>query len=293
MPDRIVYEDSEASQKLYDEATIVPGGITDRLPSEAISVSSLLAEDLPPRLNPSVTSLRPAEQCITEAKPEWTAEALLQSPMPPSTWVGDMDLALKQRLRSNNPNPPPLSLQHPTISNLRPPLWAIKVWYLYADAIEQRNQWREAFKWLTEVAGTGVDVDGAKAVMGRLEWGMLLWPLGGGDDRSHLGVLSELLSTRWLRERHLDLFASYLMSLQEGSDWWIGGIYFAQLVRSLPIRPWQGKRPLPESLVHLGDTFTKGRYKYLIFPALVNNNHWIVLKVDIGKREITYGASHS
>ena len=277
-------------QAALGNETQIPKVILGLVPSVSISISSLLKKTLPTLLRSSAVNLQPVESCITNFEARWTVEELLEAPIPSRAWLNDLEIALKRKwiIRSGI-----TSVQHPTISNLYLPLWAGSFWYSLVGAVEQKEEWRRAEYW---VSGQVQDakVYEARELMGRVPWGMRIWALAGADSSSPVGVLARLLSTQWLSERHLDTLASYLnfrASKDKGGagKYWVGDVYLSTYVK----RVYRAaKRNISNNwdLNRYRDTITTNGYKHLLFPANLNNNHWIIFGVDLIKHEFCYGA---
>ena len=66
--------------------------------------------------------------------------------------------------------------------------------------------------------GTGMDVNngtrsrdpGGGETLDRTPWGLKLWPLIRHQRETRVGYLAELLSNKWLGERHIDTLVAYL-----------------------------------------------------------------------------------
>jgi len=277
-------------QAALNNETRIPKVILDLIPSASITVSSLLKMDLPTPLYPSAVNLRPAELCITDVATRWTVKELMKVPIPPRAWLSGLEIALKKkwltRARVN-------SAQHPTISGLYLPLWAGNFWYSLVGSAEQKEEWRRAEDW---VSGRMQDmkVYEARDLMGRIPWGMRVWALAGADSSSFVGVLARLLSTGWLGERHLDTLASYLnfrasRDRKGTGECWVGDVYLSIRLKEVYRA---AKKSISDDwdLKKYRDTITTNGYKRLLFPANLNDNHWIVFSVDLIKHEFRYGA---
>jgi hypothetical protein len=137
----------------------------------------------------------------------------------------------------------------------------------------QRSQWRIADNWLKTQGTRSIYVDEARELLGRVPWGMTIWAIN--KSTSSIGLLAELLSTKWLQERHINTYRAYLASCAEAhvAEWWIGEVYFSSLIAGLPEELPPG--PIVSSSSSLADyqmQITTGGYKHLLFPANVDNN---------------------
>jgi len=109
---------------------------------------------------------------------------------------------------------------------------------------------------------------------------------------SSIGVFAILLSTGWLRERHINVFASYLAFKARGhvDRLWIRGLHLSVLLKALPEKP-KWAEGAGKGLVPFERMFTEGGYKNLLFPANINDSHWILFSVDIEERVFCFGPS--
>jgi hypothetical protein len=276
---------STAFGPLYDTVVQIPddySGLGNHIcPTD--TVSALVDLDLPNLLTDS-DNLLPAESCVTNIDVCYTRDQLLRSPVPLRLWLGAIEIHLNQLLPLD---PHPISLRHPTVPGLYLPLWAVTVWGVLLQALEQQAIWVRAQEWLEARGAQDTYSHIAKELMGQVAWRTIqrLKPT------SQIGLLTELLSPIWLRERHLDLFALYLRShpMAHAGRQWFGGADLAILVRALPPASTIPNATLTADLMHYQEWVTSGSYNYLLFPALVNGNHWVVFSVDIKGKTFCFG----
>ena len=185
-----------------DNETRVPKPILDLLPSPDITISSLLKKSLPALLSPSAINLRPVKSPTTDAAARWTVKELLEAAIPPRIWLSDLEITLRKKWLTGARV---TSIRHPTISNLYFPLWIGNFWYSLVDAVEQKEKWKRAEGWVSRLV-QDLKVYEARGLMQQIPWGMRIWALTGAESSR----LARLLSTDWLRERHLDTLGSYL-----------------------------------------------------------------------------------
>ena len=154
----------------------------------------------------------------------------------------------------------------------------------------QRSQWRIADDWLKTQGTCSIDVDEARELLGRVPWGMTIWAIN--ESTLSIGPLTELLSTKWLWERYIDIYRAYLASCTEAHvvEWWIGEVYFSSLIVALPEELPPGPIVSSSSLADYQMQITTGGYKHLLFPANVDNKHWVVFCVDVEGRGLCFGA---
>ena len=266
---------------MYNEATKLPDEIAALIPPLTASILDLLSiNDLPDRCNGSSKFPQP-ESCLVHDRIDWTPQRLLNAAIPPATWIRHLQQEVKQRIAAGAT---PTAVRHPVVHGLVLPLWGVAFWFGMSYALEQYNVWYSASETLEDWSAEGIDDSEAKALMGQVTWGAIVRCL---NEYSPIGFLAELLHpTAWLRERHLDLFASYLAHRAEGratKDVWIKGVYPAHLLISKG-----GNAP---GLKGYATEITEGSYNHILIPAHVNGNHWVVLSADIKKAKVRWGES--
>jgi len=275
----------QASDTRYDALTQIPNDIGPTVPGSSVSILSLLDQDLPELLTISANSLPNVSTCIRYDECCWN-QSQLRSPVPPRAWVGNLEIELKQLLRLGQN---PLSLRHPTIDSLLLPLWGVRLWSDFVHAIEQRDKWEKSDEWLDDRVKETLEVEEVKALMGQVSWRMRV---KGINEVSPIGLLSDLLSTRWIRERHLDIFARYLTSRAAGSELkiWFGG---AAIAAALTWAPGDPTTPVenPVGLRTTLEAVLNGGYDRLLLPGHVDGNHWITLSVDMRNKRVSIGMS--
>jgi hypothetical protein len=270
----------------YDTAVRIPDDHPDlgNLIHPTDSISALVALDLPNLLTDD-DNLLPAESCVTFVVVHYTRDQLLRSPVPPRSWLGAIEIHLNRLLPLD---PHPISLRHPTVPGLYLPLWAVTVWGVLLQALEQQAIWGRAQEWLEDQGAQDTYSHMAKELMGQVAWRTTIQRL---KPTSQIGLLAELLSPTWLRERHLDLFALYLGShpMAHAGRQWFGGADLAILVKALPPASKIPKATLTADLMQYQEWVTSGSYDYLLFPAHVDGNHWVVFSVDIKGKTFCFG----
>lgn len=149
-------------------------------------------------------------------------------------------------------------------------------------------RWEMAQGWVASEASQGMEAGIVEELMGRASWSMVV-PTSPGINYS-IVFMSTFLSTDWLAARHFDVFTSYYSEHIRGhvDRWWVGGPYLATLIKGLANIP--NRLPRPDGdLECLRKTIIDGQYKRLMFPANLNNNHWIAVHVDVVGKEFCYG----
>jgi hypothetical protein len=277
---------STAFGPLYDTVVQIPDDHSDLgnhiRPTD--TVSALVNLDLP-NLPTDNDNLLLVESCITNVDVCYTRDQLLRSLVPLRLWLGAIEVCLNQLLLLD---PHPISLRHPTVPGLYLPLWVVTVWGVLLQALEQQAIWGRAQEWLEARGAQDTYSHMAKELMGQVVWRTTIQRL---KPTSQIRLLAELLSPIWLRECHLDLFALYLGShpMAHAGRQWFGGADLAILMRALPPASKIPNATLTADLMHYQEWVTSGSYDYLLFPAHVNGNHWVVFSVDVRGKTFCFG----
>lgn len=265
----------------------VPEEVLCRIPVETISVSNLVATDLPRRLQ---DVLRSPESCLSKRAPNWTDGKLWEAYVPPRTWLNGLEIALDCGWTSGI-----ISIEAPAGSgDLRFPIWIGNFWLEMVEVIEQKERWKSALGWMrTMVRSPGIQA--AEELLGRTPWGLRLWPLAGHDQSTRVGFLAGLLSNQWLAERHIDILTLYLDNrFQKGNQ--PGATLVAdQYLGSLLSRKrgeTAAKLREDRELRMYADKILGAHQERLLFPAHIGGStsgHWIVFSVNLRERTISYG----
>ena len=265
----------------------VPEEILQRIPAETVSVSNLVATDLPRCLQ---DVLRSPESCLSKQAPNWTAEQLWEARVPPRTWLDGLDIAVDRGWASGI-----LSIEAPVSSrNLRFPLWIGNFWLEMAEVIEQREKWKRALGWMQTMVRSP-EIQEAERLLERTPWGLRLWPLAGHNQSTRVGFLAGLLSNEWLAERHIDTLVSYLGDRFQKSNQPGATLVADQYLGSLLSRKrGETAARLRENreLRTYADKILGTHSERLLFPAHIGGSvsgHWIVFSVNTRERTISYG----
>ena len=186
-----IYVDGE-DQKAYERVTHIPPEISALFPSPMDSVESLISHNSFSPQPIGGKRLRPAKSCIVDSGVRWRKEDLLTAPIPPLQWIGDLEMELKAQLGAGRH---PSALQHPTIPDLRLPLWMVSLWFVIQAIEAQKALWTEAVTWLSSDAVTGEEVDRASELIKQLKWGTTIWPLL--EPTMLIGLVAELFRDHW------------------------------------------------------------------------------------------------
>ena len=265
----------------------IPEWILRRMPAETLSVSDLVATDLPRGLEDKLCS---PESCLSKQTPVWTVEHLWNTDVPSRTWLNDLDIALDRGWHSGIH-----SIEAPVGSNgQRFPLWTVCFWLKMVEVIKQKEKWKKARGWMRTMV-RGPEIQEAEKLLDRTPWGLKLWPLIGHQRETRVGYLAELLSNEWLGERHIDTLVTYLgdrlrKSCRSGAAF-IADHYLASLL-SRRRNENAAKLRGDQELGIYAEKILDGRHDRLLFPAHFGgkkSGHWVVFSVDIRRQTTSYG----
>ena len=275
------------TQETSPDPMRIPKEVEALLPPLTEHIPSLLRYNLPELVGLASERVPPAKTCISDEDVCWSLEALGTAPTPSAKWLGDLGVLVDRRVREGQVK---FSLRHPTVPDLRLPPWGMAFWRYALEARTEMDRWADAQKWMRDEAAKGTEFTGVQELIARTPWSMRVWAIDAGT--STISLLSVFLSTKWLAERHFDLFATYFTTLigERADEWWIGGTYLAALLKELP-------KNAKRSAQNRGGLFdfqvivTKKAYKHLLFPANLNGNHWIAVSVDVEQKVFRFGMS--
>jgi len=265
----------------------VPEEMLCQIPAETMFVSDLVTAALPKHLQ---GVLRSPGSCLSKRAPNWTAEQLWTTCVPPRTWLNNLDIAVDHKWASGI-----CSIEVPAGNrDLRFPLWIGSFWLGMVEAIEQRDRWKRAQGWMLTML-RGPEIQEAERLWDRTPWGLRLWPLAGHDQSTRVGFLAGLLSNEWLAERHIDILVSYLDDRFRESNQPGATLVADQYLGSLLSRKrgeTAAKLQEDRELRTYADKIMGGRHERLLLPAHIGGStvgHWIVFSVNIRERTISYG----
>jgi len=103
------------------------------------------------------------------------------------------------------------SVEHPSNPGIRFPPWVGTFWTILSGAIEEQKEWRRAVEWIRALT-QGHKTREAQAVFDRIPRNVPMWILSTEADRAvtKMSFFAQLLSDRFLAERHIDAFVTYL-----------------------------------------------------------------------------------
>ena len=275
-----------------NEEKVIPKDYENLIPSEEISVSSLLKIPLPTIVS-TANLLRPAKSCVACGSPSWTEDQLKTMRVPSKEWLMALDGAIVAGwLRGV------CSVEHPSDPNIRFPLWVGTFWTALTEVIQQQKEWRRAQEWVLTLTH-GQETRKIQAIFEKIPRKMYIWILPVEADRAvtKISFFAQILSDGFLAERHLDAFVAYLN---------------IRMLRSWPNAPGVLVADLPLSYtlsLHYNATAEKiqgctlllqytavfkhnAAYHSLLFPAHVGgveDGHWVIFSVNFAERNYSFG----
>jgi hypothetical protein len=272
---------------------VIPKDYERLIPSEEITISSLLNTPLPTILS-SVNLLRPAKSCVVCEPPSWTEDQLKTVRIPSKEWLMVLDAAIVDGWPKGA-----RSVEHPSDTKIRFPLWVGTFWTAISEVIQQRNEWRRAQEWVLTLT-QGRETHEVQAIFNKIPRKMYIWILPVEADRTvtKISFFAQLLSDGFLAERHIDAFVAYLNIQVRRRTPKAPGILVADLPLSVILSNYfdatadkiRGCKPLLQYTA----VFKSAAYRRLLFPAHVGgaqDGHWVVFSVDFAKSEYSFGES--
>ena len=273
---------------------VIPKGFEHIIPSEDISISSLLNTHLPTIVT-AVNLLRPAKSCVAFEEPNYTEDQLTTMQVPSKEWLTALDTAIIEGWLKGV-----RSIEHPSDAKVRFPLWVGTFWMAISEVIQEQRGWQRAQEWVLALP-QGRQTHEVQAVFDRIPRNTSIWMLPVEADRAvtRVSFFAQLLSDKFLAERHIDAFVTYLniMTRRNGPN--THGILAAYLplshVLSLYYNATSDKIQRCTLLLQYAAVFKQNAtYRILMFPAHVGgveDGHWVVFSVDFAKREYSFGES--
>ena len=179
-----------------------------------------------------------------------------------------------------------MSIQHPTNTSQLLPIWIVEYWAWFYRVLFAREQWKRAVDWvLMKDASPGRTK--VLDLIGRTNWGLDLWALDKAQLGMQIGEIGQLLSFEWLREVHMDTTAAYLNAVAN-RGWWAGNIALTECLREFTTLT-DGNRKASSALRDAQHEINVRKAKHILLPVNLYNSHWVVVRVDIKERRVTYG----
>jgi hypothetical protein len=277
-----------------DQYFPIPPDYSHLMPSPDMPVSSLLETPLPTTI-PALDDGRSAGSYITSELPSWTLAQLKSARVPSREWLTVLNDTIAKRSSGDA-----RSIEHPDDSTIRFPLWVGTFWTPLLDIIQEQKRWRNARKWVLALP-TCNETRELVAAFDRIPRQIYVWilPLKGDRESTTIDFFANLLSERFLAERHIDAFVVYLNIQARRSGPNAAGILVADLPLSENLKQHhdahEDKIVTNEVLAKYAELLRSTAYRTLLFPAHVGHGesgHWVCFRVDFEGRKYCYGERH-
>ena len=114
--------------------------------------------------------------------------------------------------------------------------------------------------------------------------------MGASNDPDRLiGNISDILSWDWVRETHMDV-AAEMFNATCTSDWLASNPYLAFTLCKLPLLS-DAQVQAEEALTNVMELVEHNSAQHIVFPVNIDDNHWIVVHIDLNAREHSQGLS--
>ena len=155
------------------------------------------------------------------------------------------------------------------------------------EAVRQQTWWKRALTWVL-CWPDSPECKGVIKLFGCISWGMGLGLYKVIDNDPFIRNISDLLTFTWLRDTHMEVAAS-VFNGTASHEWWVCG---TGLVATLELvlkesRDNMAENPVLKAQMDIIDCHEAWQ---ILLPVNLNNNHWIVVHVDLEKHVDTYGA---
>jgi len=272
------------SQMTYEDAMTIPADLKQLLlPAPGLSIPLLIRKVFPPMMDPLVSSIIPAGECITDHTVSWSTGAIIEAPVPPSKWVSNLDIAIRNQWATRETI---TAIQHPSLSHLLLPLWAVQYWTSIAHAIKARARWISALTWTLDQPNTPQRA-AVLDLIGKTSWQTTVSLPPHGGLVSTIDTIADLLSFDWLRETHMDTLATHF-NIHGSSDWMVASVYLSiRLPRVAELTEMEIQKE--ETLNSIKSQMEHRKATHLVFPVNIKKVHWIVFHVNMNKKTFSYG----
>jgi hypothetical protein len=190
------------------------------------------------------------------------------------------------------------SVTDPVYPNSRLPLWIVSFWKYMWETIGIQDLWRKAEKWLeSEIKtanGKGKEMCfEAQRLLRVLRWSEETEVAGANQDRTHL-FAAYLSNNTMMSTGHINMMFSHLSDRAETDDTIdtmvaIETLRFPMLLEKAKSANALKTKP-SKFMTRLEKRVMDEELKHLIFPAYTEKQkHWIVVKVDFERKELSYG----
>lgn len=215
---------------------------------------------------------------------------LARHPIPPAKYLQSLKTYL-----NNSPDDARLafrSIRNFTNHEELLPLWVLTVWDEVSSLIDSRDQWTQAFMWVKRLQATHHEDEGVQLALAH--FGVI----GRGSKISLYGLrgitnltLAQLLSDNRINAEAVDLMARFLSSspsLPAGTL--VLDLRLSNFLSTVDLQK-AANHPPPPHIQELENQLIRANTFY--FPLFHGEyDHWIAFKVDMLRKEVSYGTSY-
>ena len=180
------------------------------------------------------------------------------------------------------------------------PLWVLTMWQKMAGIVDKQTAWKRSSQWLhTEDAKMkGMTIYQSSYSLHTKSYHLLGWdvPMHYQQGAVSSSILSALLSTVWLNDKHINMMMEELaarLALYPGlaSKVIVAPLAFqVQINNSAKVKTYIKQKSL---LLYCYHAWIKKEVEKIYFPINVNGDHWIAGVVDITAWTVSYGMQGS
>ena len=274
----------QLSNTTFAQATRIPAEIGETMISKTASIPYLLEQSFQLYIKTPLNILRLTADCLDTLEPSWSTHALETLPIPPKQWLADLEIELRQVWAAGDHVE---SIIYPECVTIRFPLWIVNYWFAIADGAGSQQVWKAAVTWVI-AQDPSPQRTAVIDILETLPWGESMSILPDSDAGSSVSILAEMLSeSSWLVERHLNAMAVHL-NTEGPTDWYTGPVDLSIHLTSAS-RLDEDEIRDEGNLEFFARQVDTRKSKHIVFPANTNGNHWIVVYVNLEKKQYTFG----
>lgn len=260
---------------------VIPQKYADCLPSPETSILLLLAMPLPSQDTDLIVPK--GEALFSQLPPTEQLSAIRTRTLPSQSYLQALEASFSDQWFKGAQ-----SIMDTRYTDSRLPLYGLTYWRQMAKARRSQRVWRMADEWMQRSSRDAVDK--ARNGLAVIAWGNQYRAFGAAVSLD-IESLAIILSSGWYNDEHIDLFMAQAAEEVRcnpalARTTIIAGLGLAAVIAS-PVQQKQSKL-----LRRYTTCFKTGGCEHLLFPAHVNNNHWVAIEVNFRKREIAYGELH-
>ncbi|KAF9459537.1 hypothetical protein BDZ94DRAFT_1381618 [Collybia nuda] len=226
--------------------------------------------------------------------PNQDEKVLLSRPVPSRIFVQKAKEVFGQAILDGN-----LSIQDPSYSNSRLPLWTVQFWTKAHEVKDAQLKWKKALDWFDTKFSDGNEElrSATRRRLLALRWNELT-NIPGAGNQTTTQLFASLLSADRMSDVLVDMMFSHLSERAEG-DPTLDNIVIIETLRFMndinkATKKEDHNTPLTSLLKRLEDRIKETQSDTLLFPIfLEKEKHWLTFKIDFRNSELSYGDSLS